>query len=417
MLPTIDLTDLLIRVSIAIAAGGLIGLERERRPNRKYAGLRTLALLCGAGPIAVTIAVEAEFPAIVAIYFALAVAIALMIAYIRIDTQQREVGFTTSVTVFLVAGIGVLIGYGLLFEATAIAIVTAIILSEKEALHGLVDRLTEDELSDSLKLIAIVFILYPIAPDEPIDPFEIVVPQEVLLFAIFVLLIQFTSYVLMRQIGGSRGVAMTGLLAGGANSFATAGVLARLEDRLDGGRSAVATALMLASVSMITRNVAIASILAVGLVGALWQPALAMVVLAAAFAYLLWERDAAIEGFEAELTSPFSLRQAATFATLYVAILVGTVLANEAIGSAGLIVTAMLGGLVSSAAVAVTAATVFNDGTVGVGLAAGMVVVGIVASLVSKIAIIQLINRRLTRTGAIPLAIIGLVGLIVFVLT
>ena len=42
---------LLTRVEIAIAIGALIRLERERRPSRNFAGLRTMALLCAGGPV------------------------------------------------------------------------------------------------------------------------------------------------------------------------------------------------------------------------------------------------------------------------------------------------------------------------------------------------------------------------------
>lgn len=417
MLPTIDLSGLLIQVIVAIAAGGLIGLERERRPTRKYAGLRTLALLCGTGPIVVTIATEAGAPLLIGVYFLLAGAISLFIAFTRIVKQQHEVGFTTSVTVFLVAAIGILIGFGFLSEAVVIAIITAIILSEKERLHSYVDRLSQRDLTDSLTLIAIIFIIYPIVPAEPIDPFDILVPREVVLFVIFVLTIQFASYILMRQLGGSKGLALTGILAGGANSFATAGVLARLERREEGALRPISAALVLATMAMILRNVGIATILAVGIVWSLWQPTLAMLLVSIAIVYHLWEGEAVLEGIDERIESPFSLRAAVMFAAMYIAILVTSVFANETVGDAGLFVTAFLGGLVSSAAVAVTAATVLNDGVVGVEPAAAMVVLGIVASLTSKIIVIRVINRRLLRTGAIPLVIIGVFGILVFVLT
>ncbi|MFC7058333.1 MgtC/SapB family protein [Halovenus salina] len=46
--------DLLVHVAIAIAIGGLIGLERERLD--KFAGVRTLALLSGTAPAVVELA-------------------------------------------------------------------------------------------------------------------------------------------------------------------------------------------------------------------------------------------------------------------------------------------------------------------------------------------------------------------------
>ncbi|TYL36511.1 MgtC/SapB transporter [Natronococcus pandeyae] len=410
---------LLVRVFVAIATGGLIGLERERRPTRKFAGLRTLALLCGAGPIVVHVGHREGSPAFLAIYLGLAAAFALAIVYVRVTlsgSEESEVGFTTSVTVFLVALLGLLVGYGRFFESTSIAIVLVVLLAEKERLHGYVEEVSDEELQDSLKLGALVFILYPITPDDPIDPFGVLVLREVLLFAIFVLLIEFTSYVSMRQLGGSKGLAVTGLLAGGANSFATAGVLARIANQSRDTLDAASSALLLATVSMIVRNTAIAVVLAAGLLWALWQPVVVMIVLTVAIAAVLWHRGNIYEQFDLDLESPLSLTAAAKFSVAYAAILLGSVFAEMWFGNLGLYATAFAGGLVSSAAVAVSAATVFNDGTAGAEQAAGMVVLGITASLAAKIVLVELVSGRMRSKAAAPMAVVAITGLVVFVL-
>ncbi|ELY50990.1 MgtC/SapB family protein [Natronolimnohabitans innermongolicus] len=419
MLDVVAIPELLAQVLVAIATGGLIGLERERQPTRKFAGLRTLALLCGAGPLVVFVGQQEGQPAAVAIYLALAAALAVAVATVRYATSEaeEELGFTTSVTVFLVALLGILVGYGRYFESTSIAIVLVVILAEKERLHGYVKGITDEELRDSLTLGALVFILYPIVPAEPVDPYGVLSLQEVLLFGIFVLLIEFTAYVSMRNLGGSRGLAVTGTLAGGANSFATAGVLARFASQSREALDPTSAALLLATVSMIVRNAGIAVVLATALFWALWQPVAAMAVLAVGVAAVLWHRGDVAAELDLELESPLSLRSALQFATAYAAILVASVGAQAWIGDLGLYATAFAGGLVSSAAVAVSAATVFNDGGVGVEQAAGMVVLGIVASLTAKIILVELLTDRMRWRAAAPMAAIGVVGVLVFVLT
>jgi len=405
---------LFVQVLVAIATGGLIGLERERRPERKYAGLRTLALLCGAGPIVVFLGELGEStllaPLVLGIYLGLAAAIALAVVAVRLFDGDG-VGFTTSVTVFLVALLGVLVGYERFFESTSIAIVAVLVLAERERLHGYVDSLTDRELLDSLKLGALVFILYPILPAEPVDPYGIVAPREVLLFVIFVLLIEFASYASMRQLGGSRGLALTGLLAGGANSFAAAGVLARIATRSRDALAAAAFALLLATASMIVRNVAIAVALAFPILWAVWRPTLAMVLLVLAAAAVALRRGETHETFDIDLESPFSFVAAAKFALVYVGILLFAVVAETLAGDAGLYLTAFVGGLVSSAAVAVTAATVFNDGAVAAEPAATMIVLGIAASLTSKVVLVELITTEMRIRAVLPMAVVGLVGL------
>jgi len=415
-----EVPTLLVQVVIAIATGGLIGLERERLPERKYAGLRTLALLCGAGPIVVYVGgidgSAAVLGLFLGIYLGLTAAVALSVVLIRYSLDETDIGFTTSVTVFLVGLLGVLIGYERYFESTSIVIIAVLVLAERDRLHRYVDSLSDQELLDTLKLGALVFILYPILPSEPIDPYDAVVLQDVLLFVIFVLLIQFAAYLSMAQLGGSRGLAVTGLLSGGANSFAAAGVLARLANQSREAVTAASFALLLATLTMILRNVGIAVALAVPILWVVSVPAAVMVGVTLAAAGLVWWQGETHEEFDIDLESPFSFRAAAKFSVAYLAILLVSVGGEEVAGDVGLYATAFTGGLISSAAVSVTAATVFNNGSVAAEAAAGMVVLGITASLTSKIALVEWINDEMRYNAAIPMAVIGLAGLAAFLL-
>lgn len=408
-----EVSSLFQQVIIALAIGGLIGLEREKEPG-KFAGLRTLAILCGSAPIFVVVGQEAELPWLVGVYILLAIALAITIAGIRFILTGEDVGLTTSVTVVLVALLGLLVGYELYFEATAVAIITAFILAEKQSMVSYVDNLTYQELTDSMKLAALVFILYPILPTEPIDPYGVVALREVLLFAIFVLLIEFSAYVSMRQFGASKGLQVTGLLAGMANSFATAGVMARMGNKSRAALDAASSGLMLSVISMIIRNVGLASIIAAPLFFLLWGPGIAMLVVAIGVSIILLRRGDSSEDFEIDLDSPFSFKAAAKFAAIYVAITIVSVLAEETYGEAGVLATAYIGGLVSSAAVAVSAGSLFNSGTVGTEAGAGMVMLGILASLSSKIVLVETINGQMRVRGILPMAAIGAIGIGVF---
>lgn len=408
-----EITAMFQQVVIAFAIGGLIGLEREKEPG-KFAGLRTLAILCASGPLFVAIAADASLPWLIGLYLALAITLAIGIAAIRFRLTGGEVGFTTSVTVVLVAILGLMVGYEFYFEATAVAIITAFLLAEKESLTGYVENLTYTELTDAMKLGALVFILYPILPTEPVDPFGVVYLREVLLFAIFVLSIEFAAYVSMRQFGAQRGLQLTGLLAGFANSFATAAVMARMGNKSRDALDAASSGLMLSVNSMIIRNIGLASVIAIPLFAALWAPGLVMLAIAFGVAwYLLW-KSGSEEAFELDMDSPFSLSAAVKFAGLYVGIIVVSVLAEEMWGDAGVLATAYIGGLVSSAAVAVSAGSLYNSGALGVETGAGMVMLGIMASLTSKCVLIEIVNGKMRLKGILPMVIIGLVGLVVW---
>jgi uncharacterized membrane protein (DUF4010 family) len=250
-------------------------------------------------------------------------------------------------------------------------------------------------------------------PGRAVDPFGVVVPREVLLFAGLILVIEAGSYVMMERLGGSRGLAVTGLLAGSANSLAAAGVLARVARRSRRTLDAASLALLLATFAMIVRNVALAVALADGLAPSLLQPALAMGGVTLLVAVLLARRGEGSDHLGVDLDSPLSVRAAGKFAVAYVAILLVSVAAESTLGGLGLFATALAGGLVSSGAVAVSAATVFESGAVPAEVATGMVVLGIAGSLCAKIALVEWVTDDLRTRASLPLSAVGVAGLAV----
>jgi uncharacterized membrane protein (DUF4010 family) len=399
-----------------MAIGGLIGIEREKETEDKFAGIRTLTLLCGAAPVMVFYSNISGYPWMVGIYLGLAVLIALAIAYIRFTISGSDVGFTTSVAVFFVALLGVLVGYGEFLVATAVAIIVAFLLAEKQKLLSYIDQLSYKELSDSMMLAALVFIVYPILPTEPVGPYDAINLREILIFAVFVLLIEFSSYISMRQFGGSKGLAVTGVLAGGANSFATAGIMARMANQSKKAIDSASSALLLATVSMIVRNIGLAMVIAVSIIWVIWIPGLVMVGVTLVTVAILWTRSDTHENFEIDFDSPFSFKAAVKFSIVYVLIKLTGVFSQELLGETGLYVTSYAGGLISSAAVAVTAATLVNSGEATVEVAAGMVILGILASLTSKIVLIEFINGEMRWKAAAPMGLTGVAGLAVYFL-
>lgn len=408
-----EVPEILLQTVIALAIGGLIGLEREKEGD-KYAGLRTLALLSGSAPVMVYFAELVEYPPLIVIYLMLALILSFSIIFVRFSVAKESLGFTTSVSVFFVALLGLLVGYGRIIEACSIAIIMAFVLAEKRQMKRYAENLTYQELADSLKLGALVFILYPILPPEPIDPYGVVSLREVLIFAIFVLLIEFSAYVSMRSFGGTKGLQATGLLAGMANSFATAAVMARMANQSRNALDSASSGIMLSVVSMVIRNVGLASVLAFAIFWTIWQPAIVMVGLAFLAAYILLKTGKHYDDLDINIDSPFSFKSAAKFSAVYIAITVVSVVSQELFGEIGLLATAYTGGLISSAAVAVSAATVYNQGAASAEAAGGMVILGIMASLTSKIVLVEIINGKMRKKAMLPMSIIGFAGLGVY---
>lgn len=413
-LTALPVPEFLAELLFAIAIGGLIGIERENEPSRKYAGVRTLALLAAGGPAVVALTETTALSWLVLLYVGIVAAFAGGIVLVRLWTQG-DVGFTTSMATFLVGLIGVMVGYDMYFEAVALGMFTALLLAEKERMHSHVSRLTNHEISDAVKVMMLVFVLYPILPAGRIGPYGAVSLQETLLLAIFVLLIEFVAFVSMRQVGSSVGLQVTGLLGGMANSFATTGVLARISVKESDAVRMASSSILLSQVSGFVRNVFIAGVIAVALVPGLIVPVGVMVVVALAVAVGLWRGADGLE-FDVPMESPLSFRSAGKFALLFILISVSASMAEAYIGSAGLYMTAFLGGAISSAAVATSAASLLGGGSIEPGVGSGMVLVAMLGSMTAKMVLVESTNPDLRRSVTLPLVVVGVAGVAAFML-
>lgn len=412
--------ELLMEIVMAMAMGGLIGIEREHTPEKKYAGLRTLALLAGVAPGVVAASEQAGTPVFVAVYFLLAVSIALGILLVRLYVEGENLGFTTSVAVFVSAVLGVLIGYGLYSEATSLAILSALLLAEKDTLHGYVDKLRDEEIASALQLGALAFILLPILPATAVDPFNALVPRDIMLLGVFVLLIEFASYISLRQLDGSSGIYLTGLLGGGASSFATTGVMARLGKRSKELVEPASSGALLATFSMLVRDISIATVIILPVIGyhfsvlyPVYLPMIGMVSIIGLAAWLF--RGESAEDFEMTIDSPFSITSGIKFASIFALASVASVLGQEFLGSFGVYATAFIGGVASSAAVVSSAATSYSTGAMGLQLSTGMILSAIAGSIVAKVALVEVVNREMRYKVSAPLLLASFIGAAVFV--
>ncbi|MFB6077224.1 MAG: MgtC/SapB family protein, partial [Candidatus Nanohaloarchaea archaeon] len=235
-------TALLQEVVLAFALGALVGLERERAAEEKYAGLRTLSIFTAAGPVAVIVADRAASIAPVAIYLLLGAAFSILVLALRLRMGQQEVGLTTSSTVFLMALVGVLVGYDRYFIAVAVTLITVFLLAEKKSLHRYADRFSADDISDAVGLGILALVLYPVVPAGPVGPYGVLYLREALLFVIFILLVQFAAFAGLKMLESRLGFLLSAALGGAVSSLAVVSTVAGLvrEQRL--GRSAVAAA-------------------------------------------------------------------------------------------------------------------------------------------------------------------------------
>ncbi len=121
--------DLLLHLCLAVVLGGAIGLERELQ--HKAAGLRTNILICVGAVLFTELSIAMSSPS--GDPGRIAAQIVTGVGFLGAGTiiQGRGIvtGLTTAATMWLVAAIGMAVGFGALLEATGATLLVLLVLS------------------------------------------------------------------------------------------------------------------------------------------------------------------------------------------------------------------------------------------------------------------------------------------------
>ena len=169
-------------LAVALLLGAIIGLERgwdarEQKSGERIAGIRTFALVGLLGGISAVLAQEITewaFPVLLVSVVAMAI-----VAYSERLEHIRNFSITGMVGMVLTFCFGAVAVAVDPVIATAAAVVTAIILDNKEEIHGWVNKLKEHELDAALKLLLISVVMLPLLPNEKMGPGGVLNPREI----------------------------------------------------------------------------------------------------------------------------------------------------------------------------------------------------------------------------------------------
>jgi uncharacterized membrane protein (DUF4010 family) len=411
--------DFFQKLALAALIGILIGIEREhRRPETTelIAGVRSFTIACIAGMLSAYLAKIIANPGILLISLAFFAIISAMFIYIK-NVILKMPGITGPIALFCTFLLGVFITYELYIIAIAGAVIITLLLAEKRPLHSFATNLTDDEILSAVRFLAVVFILYPITPDELF--MGVINPRTILLIVIIVATLSFASFIIMKKVGTKQGMPLSGMLGGLVNSEATTGDLAAMSKKRGELIDSSYVGIILSNAAMLLRNLVIAFIVdPSGRVLYLMAPPQLIITLFAVAAVIRSRSHITISE-TIQLQSPFALSPAIKFAFGFTALSVVSRFANLWAGVAGVYATA-LGGFISSAVVTASAAALAVNGNVSYSTAAITAVLASIISTGNKMilvkwsgppALVGIINKTFTRFiifGAIVLIIWGI---------
>lgn len=412
-----DKFELFQRLSVALAIGLLIGLERGWRERgeaegERAAGLRTLALSGLLGGICGAIALRlAEAGGAVALGLAFtAYTGAITVFRYRENVHDGTYGATTVVAAMLAFGLGAFALLGDIQVAAACGVATTALLALKAVLHTWVRRLTWEELRSGLVLLAMSFILLPLLPDRTIDPWDALNPHTLWLMTVLIAALSFVGYVAIKTTGEDRGIILTGIAGGLVSSTAATLSLARLA-REHPERVSLLTAGMLAAGStMMARVLAIVGLVNVEMALVIAMPLIAggLVLAAAAVWYGESARVEPAGKSALDVANPFDLATVLKFGALLTAITFAAKFATSNAGQAGAYGIAALSGLADVDAISLSMARL-GSSTIAASTAANAILVAIAVNTTTKVVLAWIaggagVGRRMLMTSALAIA-------------
>ncbi len=412
-----DQEDLFRRLAVSLAVGLLVGLERgwqlrEEAEGERTAGLRTYALTGLLGGISAAVS-AASSPLLLAAALMSFTAAFTLFAWVEATTERNfsVTGVVAAILTFLIGAYAVL---GEPLVAVAAAVAMAILLALKAPLHAWLRQLGWTEVRAVLILLAMTFLLLPILPNRPIDPWQAVNPTEIWLLAILIAGVSFAGYVATRTMGDQAGIALTAVAGGVTSSTATTLSLARLAREQPQAAHLLAGGILIAGTTMIVRVVLIVAALAPHLLTELWLAASAgAIALVAASGFLiLRDRERKEPRATLRLTNPFDIGNALMLAILIGVVMVLAKLASSTASAKGLFVLGVLSGIADVDAITLSMARLAGA-TVPSPSAADVILIAVGVNTIAKAVMAAIIGgRRIGTAVGIPsLAAVVLLGL------
>ncbi|MCK7549625.1 MgtC/SapB family protein [Marinobacter koreensis] len=407
-----------IDLAVALLLGAIIGIERgwdarEQKSGERIAGIRTFALVGLLGGISAVLArdiTEWAFPVLLVCVVAIGI-----VAFSERLEHIRNFSITGLVGLVLTFCFGAIAVAADPVMATAGAVVTAIILDNKQEIHGWVYRLKAHELDAALKLLLITVVMLPLLPNEKMGPGGVLNPHEIWWMVVMIASISFVGYFAIRVAGTRKGILFTSLFAGLSSSTALTLHFARQSARTPELSPQFATGILIACGTMFPRILVYCFVINRELLPVLIWPVATMTLLLYGPALYIWRTNAgALQVSQPTLNqNPLDLTSALLFGGLLTAILLLGEFLQSWLGDAGIYVLAASSGVADIDAITLSLTRMSNNSLSMDTAVIGIVIAASVNNLVKSGMAWGIGNRRTGVLVAVPMVISLVAGLAV----
>jgi uncharacterized membrane protein (DUF4010 family) len=380
--------DLAVRLAAALGIGLLLGIEREHardESEQTFGGVRTFALITLFGAMAAFLQDELgrEWLAL-AIFVAVA---ALIVVSYAITAAAGSVGMTTEVTALLAFVLGALCGWGELGVASAAAVASLLLLTLKDYLHRLAERLEAADVYATVKFALISVIILPLLPNETYGPapFDAINPYKIWLMVVLIAGLNFIGYVLVKVLGSEHGIGLTGVLGGLVSSTAVTLSFSQRSRQEPAQAQAFVLAIVIAWSIMFVRVVVMTGLVYPPLALSLGIAIGGMAGVGLVVSLYLWRRSRSRStGTVTTGANPFELTEAIKFGLLFGAVTVAAKAAQAYFGEAGLYLAGTLAGATDVDAISLSMANLAAANPESATVAARTIVLAVLSNTLVK---------------------------------
>jgi uncharacterized membrane protein (DUF4010 family) len=395
--------EAVLKLVLGVLLGLFIGIEREW--SNKPSGVRTVPLITVIG-VMFGLLTEPVL-VITGVFFIIGISILLGVQGLL---KNNGLALTTSVSLLVAYTIGVLVGYGFYIESITVAFISSLLLVLKDELHQFAGTLSQDELQSAIEFAILSFVIYPLLPADPIDPWNAINLQLVWALVIAVSGIGFVNYILVRRYS-SYGFIVTGFIGGLVNSTAVVASMSDRETDAVGLKQLITSGILLANSAMVIRNAVIAIIFVPALLIDVGLPLLVMCLVG--IGLVLYQNPTQNTINIDSLESPFSLKNAIIFGGLFGLLLVISTWVESQFGSSGFILISFIGGLISSGSSTTTAVVLLSSDSITLPVGLSGIFAGILSSILVKVVFAGFLNKELIKPVFFYNVIMLLIGICV----
>lgn len=401
---------LYLLLGLSLGLGLLVGLQREYASS-KTAGIRTFPLITLTGTICGLLAKELGEWILVAGF--LGVISLLIIGSIQqIKNKEEGSGITTEAAVLLMFSLGAYLVFGEPIVAVVLTGVVTVLLHFKTSLHGLVNKIGEQDLRAVMQFVLISMVILPVLPNTTYDLYKVLNPKDIWLMVVLIVAISLCGYFAYKLFSDKVGALLGGVLGGLISSTATTVSYSKMAVRnITAGQLAAfviitASAIALVRVIIEIRIVSPSSFM--NLVFPLAAELAVMIVLTGILSFKQKKGEFKMQ----DQKNPAEFKSAVMFGLLYAVISFLSAAAKDKFGNEGLYVVSILSGLTDMDAITLSTARMTEQKKIDASLGWKLILIAFMSNLVFKGGIAMITGgKELGKTIAFLFGIAILTGL------